>query len=355
MKTCQARCKIAYLPSLLGLSIMTAVAGITACSSSSGGDAEGQGGGGGVSNQGGNAGQAGSTSAAGNEGSSTPVIGAFNLELKEAVAATNTAAQTAIQGTVNDVSSPSAVVWDVSLQDNGCQLLKKRIPFCESCASGQVCTEDDVCSPNPTRQDVGEVSLSGLSRSDGESTVVLSNVNGSYQMAGVTLDYPPFAEGGQVTLSAEGGEVYPAFSIESSGIVPLELTSADPLPMASGDPVVITWTPPGSSSQSRIEVDVDISHHGGQAGRIYCDVEDNGSLTISANLVTQLMALGYSGWPSVAVKRISRGTTELSSGLVELNIFSQIDQPISIPNLVSCAGDTDCPGDQTCQSDLKCG
>ena len=52
---------------------------------------------------------------------------------------------------------------------------------------------------------------------------------------------------------------------------------------------------------TRIEIEVDISRVAGAKGLIRCDVADTGSTQIPAVLVTQLLDLGYSGWPAVFV------------------------------------------------------
>ncbi len=356
-----------YRPSLtcsilsgLGLCFAAVALGLAGCSSSDSGNGDAKGGTAGSENPAagdGNTPQAGADGQGGegNTGPTTPVVGAFNIELKEADPNSGKAAQTAINGAVSDLPTPSPVVWDESVSQGGCQLMLKRIPFCDpECTSDQMCVEDSTCANEPTRQDVGDVTLTGLSRTDSATETALTAVNNNYQLASASaLSYPPIPEGSTVTLAASGGDI-PAFTIESSGILPLELGGADPLPFESGSSVSLTWNAPVAGSDSRIQIDIDISHHGGQKAKIVCDVADTGSLEIPEPLVTGLIAQGTSGWPTLTIIRVAKGTYELPAGLVELNVMSSIDRPLAIPGIESCQVTADCTTG-TCQPDLKCG
>ena len=47
-----------------------------------------------------------------------------------------------------------------------------------------------------------------------------------------------------------------------------------------------------------MEVLLEISHHGGRKGQLVCRTDDNGSLMIPAELVTELINLGWKDPPS---------------------------------------------------------
>jgi hypothetical protein len=180
----------------------------------------------------------------------------------------------------------------------------------------------------------------------------------TYQpLASAALSYPPFAAGDEVTLQTEGGDLE-AFVIAATGIDELVLIDPqDTVPLAPDTPAELSWEA-AEAEGSRIEVVIDISHHGGQKGEIVCEAADDGTLTIPADLVSGLIDLGFSGYPTVLISRIALGSANTSAGRVDLKLVNAIELPIEIPGLVSCeeAGTTDgCPDGETCQNDLKCG
>lgn len=291
----------------------------------------------------------GGTSAVGGAANVGPAVGAFTISLI-AASADSTTGRTRVTVTVADVPVPEPIVWDTVSTVNGCSLLSKRVPFCEGCGDDEVCVEEDVCAAEPTRLSVGGVSLTGL----GDGTVELEITTGSfYQLGEISLPYPPFDEGDPVLLTAEGDELA-GFSVESKGIDELVLLGEDPIPVSSGEPFTLDWRPARLPGNSRILVDVAISHHGAQRARVYCEVADSGSLEIAAEQITDLLAMGRSGWPAVVVTRIASGSTMTAAGPVKLDVISTISRALDIPGIVSCASDDDCPPEQTCQDDLTC-
>jgi hypothetical protein len=82
-----------------------------------------------------------------------------------------------------------------------------------------------------------------------------------------------------------------------------------PIPMAKGKPLPVRWQASGRPELARVEIDVEISHHGGFKGRITCDAADSGSLDVPATLVTKLIDLGwpvFRRWPSFAGRPATR-------------------------------------------------
>jgi len=135
---------------------------------------------------------------------------------------------------------------------------------------------------------------------------------------------------------------------------------------ASADPTqyqafTITWDPPGSAGDggahvdTRIQVVIDLAHHAGSVGHLACDVEDNGSLTISAGQISQLSGLGnIAGYPELDVIRSTSTTLETARGEVNLAIESSIIAPdLRIDGYISCTLASDCPSGQMCNSAKK--
>jgi hypothetical protein len=285
------------------------------------------------------------------------LVGAFQVLLTPAAAATaitpEVFAQTSIFGRVQDGPTPELVRWTEVAADGGCRLLTPSVPFCETpCGGSAACVDDDVCQPYPTALDVGPVTVTGLEASPGETVFTVEAVASNYQRSG--LPYPPFDEGTPVQFDAAGGPsgVGP-FSLAATGIATLSLTSP-PLELVAGAAGTLTWTPPAMTGRSEVLVRLDISHHGGSNGKIECEVQDTGSLTLPASLLDALRSLGAAGFPTVIVTRRASGSAVIAPGRVDLWLLSTVEQAVVIPGLTSCTADEDCPAGTTCQPDLQC-
>jgi hypothetical protein len=285
---------------------------------------------------------------------STALVGTFQVSLVAPVAATGTPGFTSVVGKVNDGPTPSPIVWEEAAKEGGCSLFTPRVPFCaDGCEGGAVCVENDRCQEYPTSHSVGTVRVKGIRTSTGATEFSMDPVSNGYQTpSGVSLPYPAFAEGDAISAEASGGD-FEAFTLKSTGISPLTLADGA-LTLEANQPLKLGWTPPGKTGISTVHVKLDISHHGGSKGMITCDVEDNGSLELSASITGQLKALGVAGFPTIVLSRRAVGSTTISVGRVELAVCSEVEKEVKIPGLVSCNKPEDCPKGQTCQADLTC-
>ncbi len=295
---------------------------------------------------------------AGSEKESGKDLGTFNIELKQIEPDDPDGKTTTVLGKICDDTPINLrlVIWEVKAEEAGCQVLEPSIPFCEQdCETGMFCVEGNVCAADPPCFDLGTVTIQGLQTQDGEETVTLTSVVKQYQLnaqAQNNLVFPPFSEADLIRLEATGGDLEP-FAIETTGVKPLDLLSDEVL-LAPDQPTTLEWQPAQQQGNSRIEVRIDISHHGGQKGELFCDVEDTGSLEIPASLVTELINLGYAGYPTVDVTRRNTGSTSTTNGKIHLKISSTETRPVTIPGLVSCFESADCPTGQTCQDNMMC-
>jgi hypothetical protein len=265
-------------------------------------------------------------------------------------------AQTAVSGAVVVGAPVSELVWTRTAQSGPCRLEEPRAPFCNpSCGDG-VCVEDNRCAAYPRKRNVGRVRLSGLATLAGPAPIELVTFPPGYVYdlpVEPAIAFPPFAPGAPLKVSAEGGEGEP-FEVTARGISPLELTGADPIAVVGGQPTSLGWRPAAAAESTSIEVHLDISHHGGTKGIITCSAPDDGSLEIPAPLITKLVNLGVSGYPSVRITRRSSGSTAVKGGAIVLEVLSEVVRAVSIPGLVSCDADADCPGGGRCAVDKKC-
>jgi len=285
-------------------------------------------------------------------------VGFFDIKLVAPVAATQgtsaTPGFTSMLGKIYDGPVPESLAWDRSQEAGGCELSLPRIPFCGAGCGSAVCVDDDQCVPNPATRDAGAVTVKGVRTEGGTSEFTLTPIRNTYvNPAAIKLPYPAFDEGDEIQIRAAGAAVSP-FSIKGTGIAPLELPEGVSYELIENRPLLLTWTPPGKPNISRVQVKLDISHHGGTKGKIECDTPDDGSLEIPAAMVTELMSLGIAGFPSVALTRSSVGSTTIPEGRVDLQVYSYVERAIEIEGLVSCTEDSQCGATGTCGDDKRC-
>jgi hypothetical protein len=285
------------------------------------------------------------------QGDSSQLVGSFQVKATPATSVAQ--ASTAVVGKVYDGPTPSTVVWENPQVDGPCTLTTPRVPFCTApCGSSGACVEDDTCRAYPTARGVGSVTVTGVKTTGGDSSFAMTAIANTYQPpSSVSLAYPPFAEGDAVTFSA-AGDYFPAFTLTSTGVAPLALTSAS-LALSTGKALNLAWQP-GAAGNAKIHVKLDISHHGGSKGQIECDSDDTGSLTITAPLITKLLGLGVAGYPTAIITRQALGSSVISAGRVELDVSSIVEQAVTVEGLTSCDADEDCPSGQSCQTDQSC-
>ena len=287
------------------------------------------------------------------------LVGTFQVSLVPPVAASRgqaaTPGYTTVVGKVYDGPAPSQLVWEQAAQAGECKLMTPRVPFCSTpCGGSAVCVEDETCQAYPTAHSVGAIQVTGMRTDAGATSFSMSPIANTYQPPGtVTLPYPAFQEGDEITLTA-AGSFYPGFTLQGHGITPLQLQE-DTLTLQRGQPLALSWTPPGQTDVSTIHVKLDVSHHGGTKGMIECDSADTGSLQLPATLISSLLDLGVAGFPTIIVTRESVGSVTIVPGRLDLLVSSDIEHAVEIPGLTSCSANSDCPSGQTCRSDLTCG
>ncbi|RJO63503.1 MAG: hypothetical protein C4523_20310 [Myxococcales bacterium] len=258
------------------------------------------------------------------------------------------AGYTSFFGKVYDGATPEQVVWEEKISDGPCRLLKPRIPFCSTpCTGGAVCVEDERCRDYPVSQNIGAVHVTGVANNASETEFDLEPISNGYQTT--DLPYPAFSEGDPITVSAAGSDFTPAFALEAYGIAPFGLSNSS-IVLSAGQALTLIWTPAGQADISIVKVKLDISHHGGSKGKIECEAEDNGSLVISASLISELLDLGATGFPTIVVARQATGSTEISNGRVDLVVSSSVEVAVEVPGVISCNSDDDCPEGQTCET-----
>jgi hypothetical protein len=279
------------------------------------------------------------------------LLGAVVVALKPASEANGqpVPAYTTVDGKIYDGASLEMLIWTVQEEANGCKLLTPKVPSCIPGCGSLACVADGKCQAYPTPLDLGVVHVKGV----GATEFNLEYVQGSYSAPGsVSLPNPPAAEGSPVTVSAPGGSLGPLW-VQAKVVAPLVVPAGNLHPVA-GQPLALTWSAPGQTALGRMQVKIDLSHHGGIKGKIECDVADNGSLQVPASQITKLLGLGVSGYPTVLLNRVALGSALTRLGLVQLQVTSAIERDLQIDGITSCTKDEDCPAGKTCLTDLKC-
>lgn len=296
----------------------------------------------------------GSEQTSGGTRSSAKLAGTFTLHFVAPVEAKNgldaRPAQTSFIGSATDGQAPVANTWVKELEADGCTLYTPKPPFCDPrCDVSAVCVSDNECVPYPAPQTLGTIHLGGV----GDRDVSMLPIANKYQPpTGTMLPFPPCVEGEEVQLRVEGG-AYKSFTVAAACIS--ELTFDGPVKITRGAPMKLAWSKPGKPDLARIQITVDISHHGGARGKIECDLKDTGSFDVPAALVDRLVELGVSGFPTVVLARVSSGGVKSGEqNQVKLVVQEKIERDIAIEGLVSCTEDSDCPAPKTCQTDLQC-
>ncbi len=276
-----------------------------------------------------------------------PTVGSFIVELVRATA--TDPARTSLQGAVSDGPTPSAIVWDPIDTAGGCTLSKPRAPFCSpACAGGAVCVEDGQCAGQPTTQSLGPIQVTGL----GASAFTVTPILNAYQLpVDLTLPFPPAAEGMDVGVSVASG-LYGPFALHARAVAPL--SSEGVLTLQKNSAATVVWQAPAQPDVARLQVKLDISHHGGSTGMITCDVADTGTLDIGANLITELINLGVAGYPRISLSRVSTGSAAIAPGVVTLQVISTVVRDVLIPGYTSCNTAADCPAGKTCLPSSLC-
>ena len=189
---------------------------------------------------------AGGTDASSSAAGIASLIGTFQVTIADADPESGREPYTGVLGVVYDRQPPmDGVIFEVDQERGECQLLVPAVPFCEpGCGVDAVCTDDDVCTPYATGQNLGAIDVEGLL--PGDFTMEPIAPTYKYQPSGdVHFPYPPCTEGDPIRVIAQDADMH----IESRCVAPLVLGGPDTIVVKARQAVALTWTPP----RARIE------------------------------------------------------------------------------------------------------
>ena len=170
--------------------------------------------------------------------------------------------------------SPACKRWTFAVGDCG--------GYCDG-----VCSPDGECLPHPTQLSAGDVSLS----SPGADLVLPHAVYGYYSTEIVSPEL--FAPGDRIALGAAGGDDVAAFSLETAGVDPIDLSlevggeeGPDTLRMEDGGDLVLTWSPAVPGARVRLEILSNNAGHGFPVdAMIECEADDTGRIAVPRAMV----------------------------------------------------------------------
>jgi len=252
-----------------------------------------------------------------------------------------------VAGTVLEGVVPSSILEFVQAEGD-CALYRQLTPFCNpSCDAGYTCDFDKECIPYPQSQDLGTVSLDGLTQ-----PLEMEPVTPGYTYFDTSLKHPIFNPGGLITLDMPAGTYGPA-TLYGVGVEPLSGIAAL-WEIDDGVDTTITWDAPTSStSRSEMYVTINIDQHGASPASMYCIFEDDGSGVIPGSLVSTMIASGVTGFPTGAATRRTVDSVALSAGCMDLEVASPRRTEVDVLNFTPCLVDEDCPDGQECNFKLQ--
>ena len=251
-----------------------------------------------------------------------------------------------VGGAVADGVIPISIMEEVGAE-GGCVLLRTNNPFCDPpCAAEETCDFDGECLPFPIEQDLGTVTVEGLTES-----VEMEPSPPGYSYYALGLSHPPYAPGDLVTLRTTGGAVDP-FTLYGVGLDPLDAVEGVWTIYAATD-LPITWASPSDGARSTVSVRINIDQHGTTPVQLQCDFEDTGQATIPAALLDELIGFGVTGIPSATFTRSTMDSVEVGGGCVDFSVAWTERPEVDVDGFTPCQSQDDCPKGEVCNKALE--
>lgn len=255
--------------------------------------------------------------------------------------------ETTVDGTVADGVVPTAVLEELAA-DGDCRVLRRNNPFCDpGCDPGYTCDFDGECVPYPANQDLGTVSIVGMVQ-----PVEMEPVFPGNTYYDTSLPHPGFIAGELLTLLMPGG-VYGPAELHGVGIEPLVLP-AGTWTLDEGQDFTLTWDPPvGPVVRSEVYVVIAIDQHGVSPSTLQCVFADDGEGIVSASIVSALIDVGVTGFPSGTMTRRTADHAAAGEGCFDFVVSSSQDADVEVVGHTPCISDEDCPEGQDCNEELQ--
>ncbi len=252
----------------------------------------------------------------------------------------------AVQGQVSDGVVPNAIL-ELVLAEDGCTLLRANNPFCSPpCGPGTTCDFDGSCIPYPATQNLGRVTVEGLT-----APVAMDPVQPGNNYFAVGLPLVLTTPGQAVRLTSEGGAWDP-LTLWGVGIDGFELPPGTEWSVDEGQPLAISWPAPSPGSRSEMVFSLNIDQHGSSPATLFCAFPDTGSATVPASVISGLFGVGVSGFPFGALTRRTADSAEVADGCVDFVISAPRSVSVDVLGYTPCDLMTPCPDGLTCNLEI---
>lgn len=252
-----------------------------------------------------------------------------------------------VDGSVADAVLPVSVLEEVGASGT-CRLLKRNNPHCDPpCEPGQTCDFDGTCIPYPANQDLGTVTVGGLAK-----PVVMQPLGAGRNYFDTKLPHPAFEPGALVELRTGGGAFEPVI-LHGVGVEPLELVD-EAWVLVDGEPLAFRWVPPGHEpARGHVHLRLNVDQHGLTPIQLFCEFPDDGEAVVPADLVSQLIHSGVTGFPNATVTRRTVDRDAIGPGCVDFVVASPTTPSVRVDGYTPCLKDADCPQGKTCNLALQ--
>ena len=251
-----------------------------------------------------------------------------------------------VTGSVADGVVPVTILTGLETAGD-CTLWRKENLFCDpSCDPGYTCNFDGECVVYPTGQELGVVTVDGLLAEVSMDPTVPGNT-----YFNTSVPNPPWTPGALVTLQSGGG-AYDPFTLY--GVAPDAFAMEDlAWQLTEGSDLALTWTPPVTTTRTKVRVSMNIDQHGTTPVSAVCWFDDDGAGEVPSAIIDGLIGYGVTGFPRATATRLSADTTTVGSGCADLWLTSSLEPTIAVTGYTPCFTTDDCPEGQECNLELQ--
>lgn len=237
-------------------------------------------------------------------------------------------------------------ILEQTLSEGDCKLLKRNNPYCDPpCGTEETCDFDGECIPYPENQNVGTVTVGGLT----ESVSMEPTSNNNYFFT--KLSNPAFTPGKLIALKSAGG-AYAPFTLQGVGVAPLVPTSTTWI-ITAGQPLQVAWDAPPAAVRSEVYLSVNVDQHGLTPATLVCTFADDGAAEVPSSVMDALLGSGVTGYPSATIQRRTADKAMLGAGCVDFVVDYEVLAHVSVTGHTPCSGPDDCPEGQECNMALQ--
>ena len=252
-----------------------------------------------------------------------------------------------VDGSVRGGVVPVTILEEL-VRVGDCVLLRRNNPFCDpACEPGFTCDFDGECIPFPTNQDLGTVTIRGLS-----GPVAMEPIQPGNHYFDTSVGEPLFEPGDEILLDAAGGDME-SFELEGIGSEVLVIDEEGTIIVEEGEPILVEWTAPTVLTEATVGLTLSIDQHGNSPVKVQCELPDTGTAAIPAELTDALLGAGVSGYPNATLNRRTVDSAGVGDLCVEFRVGSPRLPDVRVAGHTPCDGDDDCPDELTCDESIN--